>query len=445
MSLTVKHLNADASFLLTFSPLPERGWRESADEVDSKHQFTILLDPWLAGTSAIFHPKFSRSTHKVPSCIASLAALPEPDLVIISQAKSDHCHEQTLKTLPPTGTKTLILAEPASAKLIRSWKYFSPSKIITLPKYSTSNPKCPRQNPTIHRIPLRPLDHLGLPGEVTIAYLAQKPDITQLHSAICITYRAPSSSAPLLNPLAYLPLTPPASPAWSTSTFGRGGSQISLPIPQPFSSNFGSHSQTSLHIPHLLSPTSADFGFHHSLRSQGSSTTLHVPSQNLRESSSLMSLKSPILRHDPHAPPHRAPRFRALSVVFSPHGLTYRTLLPYCQSHLIAESALPLTLLLHCFDRVSNPWYLGGNICAGLPSGQEIATRLKARHWISAHDGDKNVRGLSTRKISVRKWGREEVEEVVSPRREGFAGDVLGERDGPAVGVLGVGEEAVLR
>lgn len=87
-------------------------------------------------------------------------------------------------------------------------------------------------------------------------------------------------------------------------------------------------------------------------------------------------------------------------------------------SHLAAEAALPLTCLLHCFDSVSNPWWLGGNILLGAPAGREIVTRLGARAWVSAHDGDKEVRGIATRLLRTRRWARDEVvglpaEEVV--------------------------------
>lgn len=72
-------------------------------------------------------------------------------------------------------------------------------------------------------------------------------------------------------------------------------------------------------------------------------------------------------------------------------------------------AALPLTLLLHSFDRVENPWYLGGNVAAGLPGGIEIAQNLMARCWISAHDEDKDNKGLSVMSVKTRKYSKEEV------------------------------------
>jgi hypothetical protein len=352
MSLTVKHLNSDASFLLTFKPILHAPLCAKR----SKYAFTILLDPWLYGTSTIWHRKFSISTQKEPSCISSLADIPEPDLVIISQDKTDHCHEATLKTLTPFGGKTKILAGSASAKTIRSWKYFDPRKVITLPKWKD------RQPSTLYRVHLPALDAGGTDGEVTIAFIPQKHDITGLHNAIGITYRPPTSSASsMFSPISQMfPFTPPDSP--------------------------NSSYPSSIH------------------------RTLH----NLRN----------------------------LSVIFAPHGCAYnKSIKPYAQSHLISEACLPLTALLHGFDRSTNAWYLGGNICAGFPGGQEIAQSLLARYWISAHDGVKETRGFASKNLVTEHYEKEEIAEVVSPRSEKFPD----RRTGTEVVVLGVGEDLTIR
>jgi hypothetical protein len=80
---------------------------------------------------------------------------------------------------------------------------------------------------------------------------------------------------------------------------------------------------------------------------------------------------------------------------------------------------LPLTALLHCMDSVTNPWWLGGNISAGVPCGAEIAAKLGARLWISAHDGDKDVRGLVTGMLKTRRWRADEIEDVLESRLSG--------------------------
>ncbi|CAD6441441.1 04896fbf-e66b-4b7f-9198-e9ec3e4f3657-CDS [Sclerotinia trifoliorum] len=345
MSLTVKHLNNDASFLLTFAPISP--FPPSPSRLEDS--FTILFDPWLSGPSKIFHSKFSISHLKTPSCISSLSEIPEPDLVIISQDKTDHCHEETLKQLSSNSSKTLILAEPGAAKTIKRWKYFSSSKVIPLKRWE--DPRL-RQSDNILRIPVPSQSHNGIPGEVTIAFLPQKNDLTGLHNAIGITYRPPTHTISFTNPSETNYATPPSSPHSFAST--------------------------------LSNPTD-----------------------------------------------------RALSVIFSPHGCTYRTIAPYATSHLISEAALPLTSLLHPFDRISNPWYLGGNIISGFPGGVSIAQNLCAKTWISAHDGEKTNAGVATWSIRSRKWEREEVESVVSPRGEKFSekGGI-----GTEVLVLGSGE-----
>jgi hypothetical protein len=275
-----------------------------------------------------------------------LSELPEPDLVIISQSKSDHCHEETLKQLPASGGKTIILAEPGAAKVIRRWKYFDPEKVVTLPKWQERKPS------TVHRITIPALASDGTAGEVTIACLFQKADITGLHSALGITYRSPTAPYSL-----EVPPTPPLTPKSFSTTFSHKSSYLSSNKP--------------------------------------------------------------------------------LSVLYAPHGISYKSLQPYISCHLVSLAALPLTALLHSFDRVQNSWFLGGNICSGFPGGLKIAQNLCARAWISAHDGEKEIRGIANGNVAIRKFEREEVESVVSPMSAKFPG----RRTGTEAIVLGVGEE----
>jgi hypothetical protein len=69
----------------------------------------------------------------------------------------------------------------------------------------------------------------------------------------------------------------------------------------------------------------------------------------------------------------------------------------------------------------------------------QIAHSLGARVWISAHDGNKDVRGIATGKLRTRKWSKDEVEEVVSPRS--LHG--LGGLPSPAAGESDDGTDAV--
>lgn len=385
MALTIKHLNSDASFLLSFEPVysdPIRG------SMVIPKPFTILLDPWITGPSKIFHSKISITTHKNPPCISSLSELPEPDLVIISQHKSDHCNEATLRQLPASGTKTLILAEPASARLIKSWKYFDQDKIRTIERWE--DPRTTGKS-TVLRIPVPPVIPGGQQGEVTVSWIPQKRELVCLHGCIGVTYRPPPShSFAKLAALGPPPMiiTPPMTPR-SRATFP------------------ASISSTDLHQRPATPPISP-----RSLRSVHSASTLLSASTYLRAPGP-----------NPCQP---------ISLLFSPHGIHYPHLEPYVTGHLVAEAALPLTALLHCMDSVSNPWWLGGNICSGTVTGAEIANRLGARVWISAHDGEKEVRGLATGLLRTRRWGREEVEGLVSPVSGAAAAGTAGEATGVA-------------
>ncbi|EHA53942.1 hypothetical protein MCOR27_008696 [Pyricularia oryzae] len=408
MALTIKHLNGDASFLLTFEPLVS-GPRDH--DAASPSPFRILLDPWITGSSTIFHSKISVSTHKQPACISSLQELPEPDLVVISQHKSDHCNEATLRQLPASGTKTLILAEPASARVIKSWKYFDRQKVRTIPKWGESTEQG-RQ--AVVRIPLPPLVAGGEPGEVTVAFIPQRRDISGLHSAIGITYRPPGTTAGAthITHSAAWPSRPPS--IRRAFLHPRSASPAPGPGPQPMTKSSiltppeTPNSYRSNAFPPIVNagdsihryPTQAPFGLPPtptSLRSSRSTSSLQLSHQLSRLSTAAT----------------QAPR--SLSLLYSPHGISTSSLSSYVTSHLVAEAALPLTALLHCFDAVSNPWWLGGNILLGAPAGLETATALRARAWVSAHDGEKELKGIATALLKTKHYRRENIVEAVSP------------------------------
>ena len=332
MSLTCKSLNGDTAFLLTFSP--------PIAPVSSPGlfpgSFTILIDPWLVGAATILSSLFSISEQTTKPCMSSLKELEhEPDLVIISQDKPDHCHEETLRQLPKECEST-ILAIPSAAKRIRSWKHFRPELVQALPKYVRGDSQ------SLFRLVLPPLSPRGTCGEVTVTWMPARRDISGLHHAIGITYRPPcsvlSATPGRYLDLPELPLSPPASPR--------------------------------------------------SFRTVSSSSRTLVPSpSNDRE--------------------------KTMSVIYSPHGVSYDVIRPYAASHLVTEAALPLSTLIHSFDRVENPWYLGGNISAGSPGGIQIAHGLCAQAWISAHDADKNNRGLSVKQTRVGKYAVEEIKRLL--------------------------------
>ncbi|KAF6839905.1 hypothetical protein CPLU01_01502 [Colletotrichum plurivorum] len=401
MALTVKQLNADASFLLTFEPIvPESKLGATP------RPFRILMDPWITGPSTIFHSMLSTTTHKESPCVCSLQHLPEPDLVIISQHKSDHCNEATLRQLPASGTRTMILAEPAAAKVIRSWKYFDKNKVHTIPRWE--DPRATGKQ-TVIRVKVPPFVPGGEPGEVSVAFIPQRRDFKGLHAAIGITYRPPSTRPRFVHLL-----SPPETPV-SPSQNATSSHQVAAA-----SRNEAAPEHTSLPTP---------------------------PETPGTESLQPAISAKPVL-------PSTDARDRAVSVIFSPHGISYHCLRQYARTHLVAEAALPLTALLHCFDTVSNPWWLGGNISAGVPAGQETAAALRARAWVSAHDGVKDVRGLVTKLLKTRKYAREEIAHIVRPpsksdsRGNRFDRERAGSDDGNGkrteLLVLGVGEEVAM-
>ncbi|PHH68876.1 hypothetical protein CDD82_217 [Ophiocordyceps australis] len=341
-------LNGDASFHLTLEPIQARS--------SSFEQYHILIDPWIAGPSSILHPKFSSTSHADAPCISSLRELPEPDLVIISHKKSAHCHEATIRQLAPKDSKTLILAVPAAARLIRSWKHFEKAKIKTLDRWQ--HPRKATRD-TCFRIPVPSQLLGGGDGEVTVSYIShRKRHPRGHHSAIGITYRPPTSESfafwrqtatPPLTPSSTVSALPPRLPA------ARRLSKLNLPPSMSWAVNSGSQ-------PSPASP------LNHTSRHTRSSA---CPSSHARD--------------------------RCVSVVFSPHGIPYSSLEPYATSHLLTEAALPLTALLHCFETAHSPWCLGGKGSSGIHPGQEIATALGARAWISTYDGNKIATGLARR------------------------------------------------
>jgi hypothetical protein len=188
MSLTIQHLNTDCTFLLAFSP----AYTTEENPHRLPGAFTILIDPWLSGHSSILHPSFQYTKHTDAPHITSLADLKQPiDLIIISQDKPDHCHRETLCSLPKY-KHVNILATRAAAKKIKSWNFFAEDSIHIIPPYN------PKIKETLITITLPAYTSTSSPGELTIAHLPTKHDLAKVHDAIAITYRPPSTifSAP---------------------------------------------------------------------------------------------------------------------------------------------------------------------------------------------------------------------------------------------------------
>lgn len=400
MSLTVKHLNGDTTFLLTFSPNDTSPHTPPGPQYQQPPGiFSVLVDPWLSGPTKILHPKFLLSKHTTPPCIPHLSHIPEPNVVLISQEKPDHCHEATLRQLDPTSPITTILAEPAAAKRIRGMKFFNPNMVHALRPFSERKPD------SVIRFCIPPIVPGGTPGEATIAFIPAKLDVAKVHNAIGVTYRPPSSTclpSRSFSPISQrsyrpfhqsryppapqnLPITPPESPTWQSSTLIDSNSLSTASTPS-------SHQTDSNHNLSISSKSSV-------------TSTSRIHSE------------------------------KALSFIYSPHGVNYSLIRAYASTHLVSVAALPLTLLLHSFDRVQNPWYMGGNLATGSPGGIEIAQNLMAKCWISAHDEDKDNTGLSVISTKIRKYTKEEVREML---RQHLGSNVN-------VANLGPGSEMVLK
>jgi hypothetical protein len=191
MSLSVQQLNSDCTFLFAFSPAlttPDHHPDHFAGT------FNILIDPWLAGHASVLHPLFHFTKHTDKPHISSLADLKQKlDLIIISQDKPDHCHRETLCTLPKD-QHVNILTTPAAAKKIKSWKYFAEDLIHVIPAY---NQKRDKESTFIIRIPADASS--GCEGEITITHLPPtRMDLTKVHNGIAITYRPPGTILPNL-------------------------------------------------------------------------------------------------------------------------------------------------------------------------------------------------------------------------------------------------------
>ncbi|RYP14858.1 hypothetical protein DL765_006076 [Monosporascus sp. GIB2] len=457
MALTIKHLNSDASFLLSFEPVVP----DFARTAVSSRPFIILLDPLIPGPSLITRSKSPSSTHKKPACVASLSELPEPDLVVISHHKSDRCNEATLRQLPSSGTRTLILAEPAAARVIRGWRHFGRAKVRTFEHWEDPRLTGIR---TAVCVPVPAIVTGGQRGEVTVSFVSQKKrDPAGSHGAIGITYRPPS--IPNLQVTIPTPVqqqkalvTPPTTPDSSNT----GGSSVLT--------TRASATDTVIYPPSPpISPRS--------LRSVQSASTLLPSSTQPNTATFSNSTTKPSLHA--HSPPRRPTSSyychhyrnqhtaaRPLSVLFSPQGTAYAHLAAYATSHLVSEAALPLAALLHPMDRAAarpRPrwwrWPLLSSGGSGADfrgagaggAGAEIGARLGARVWVGTCDGggsggDREVRGLLAADVlRGRRLGRDDVPHAIGAA-EGAADAGDGETRQPTRRLsAGVGATEVVR
>ncbi|KAK5126337.1 hypothetical protein LTR85_010573 [Meristemomyces frigidus] len=406
MALTVEKLNDDTTFLLAFAPpfTPRKAGRKFPGA------FTILIDPWLAGRSSILHPAFQVSHHTSDCVLKSLADLQEqPDLVIISQDKPDHCHKETLCTLP-SDTSTRILATPAAAKKIWSWKHFDSSIVHVMKPYNAQKPE------TVIKISVPAYTSSSSKGQITIANVPTRRDMTGLHNAIGITYRPPGSMLTAFEG-ELIKLTDMMNPSSTSPMLHKACSAIKLtePASSPPPALPNRPRTTSSPRPVFLDPLG---------RAQ------RLPEHPaLRTTNGRDRADSKLDR-----PETRAHKEKTLSVLYTPHGVSYTTLSSYIDRHLRPTAAgAPLTALFHSINTEENPWFMGGIVANGAPGGTVIARQLRAKHWISAHDELKDNRGMATTWIKSKQYTVGEVEQMLKE------GQIWKDAD-TQVHALGVGE-----
>jgi hypothetical protein len=127
MSLRIQHLNADATFLLTFSNPPRPTTSPKSEP------FTLLIDPWLHSEAITYHSKFSNIIHTVPGTYSTLRELPQaPSAVLVTHNKADHLHEGTLKDFDWDSHNTNFYAVPYAMSVVRSWPWFPKSRLNEL-------------------------------------------------------------------------------------------------------------------------------------------------------------------------------------------------------------------------------------------------------------------------------------------------------------------------
>ncbi|KAL7270552.1 hypothetical protein RUND412_006739 [Rhizina undulata] len=331
MSLKIQHLNADATFQLRFYP---------PSPSPSPKPYIILLDPWLHSDAPVYHRRFSTQEHTVPCHISSLRDLESPpDIVLVSQGKSDHCHEGTLKELDWSKGSTKLVAVPDAAGIVAGWKWFQKERLTVLKKEG-----------------------------VTINLSRDGNEAGQEAAGV--------ETAGAVLDIQYLPAKYP----WE--------------------------------LPSVCSGIGIKFTF------PTSSTTPHGE--------------------------------KTLSILFAPHGSPFSAVSPWL-SGLPLNAASPeaphLSLLLHPFNDVHNPAYLGGTISHGFPGGLKVCQNCDVGTWMSAHDEDKKLGGFVAGKVSKnRRSGAEVVQGLRGAGIKAWEHDdeeeaIKEEGKGIRILVLEVGEE----
>lgn len=164
MSLTLRHLNADTSWLISYN------------------DFKILLDPWFFGPQTDFFRYFSTQEHAIPSSIQDinrdLGA--NIDAIVISHEFTDHCHEQTLRSL---SSSIAVFATTNAFKNISRWRHFQ--YVYEIPWMDDRHP----ENFTLNKLSQQHAEST-MPATISVGYIPEKGfmSLSALHGATCLSF-----------------------------------------------------------------------------------------------------------------------------------------------------------------------------------------------------------------------------------------------------------------
>ncbi|EWC48949.1 hypothetical protein DRE_00254 [Drechslerella stenobrocha 248] len=483
MPISLRHLTADSTWLITLT---------SPQSPPSHKPYIILVDPWIEGPSPVWHPKFALNHHTVPSSVSNLSELSSPpDLLLISQTKTDHCNELTCRQLPKAGIQ--VYAVPGADSIIRGWKHFDPANVHRLRPFTS------RKTGRVSRIPIyrdpRPPTSPKDTNNVTTAK-ANNPSSNDESADTANTFEKDPNVAAIVE-LAFLPALKP----WELPSIHIGLGITYTPIQDPIT-NTNDHSKI---ITAILPPSSSLSPAPHPPQPTPPHPTAQTPiTTHASTSTSTLSTPPPTTSASqpnppsasptpppPPPPPNRFPRrasqlarrrnphsanlklpgrksaTQTESILYTPHGVPVSALSAYFSS-----IPLPLTALLHCFVRVDNPRWLGGVVSTGAPNAFRIIEEMKqvraeqarraeepmspksrcsvehplgVRYLVATHDEEVAMEGFCSHFVKKEKWDMEDMEREI--RRIAAAGKTPGcadeeeedEEEGEEKGATGIG------
>ncbi|KAK6358964.1 hypothetical protein TWF696_000136 [Orbilia brochopaga] len=431
MPISLRHLTADSTWLITLT---------SPQNPPTHKPYIIILDPWIEGPSPVWHPKFALNHHTVASSISNLSELsPQPDLLLISQTKTDHCNELTCRQLPKSGVQ--VYAVPGADSIIRSWKHFDEAnvhrlrpftsrktgRVSRIPIYRDARPPTPPNEagetaiPASNTIPSDdPTDGAytfekdpNVAAIVELAFLpALKPwEIPSIHIGLGISYTPtqdpstsirgrttaiPPPSPPLLSP-APNPQHPHPGPHPGTQTELTAHASMSTStlstVPSRTSASSSSSSSAPPHTPSTSTPNAPPSSKPPPAAAAPPAKTpqspqVSSPNKFPRRPSQLERRRNP-QSANLKLPGRKSPSTTE-SILYTPHGVPASALTTY-----LASIPLPLTALLHCFVRVDNPRWLGGTVSAGAPNAFRIVEETKRLRGEQARRAEEPISPMS--------------------------------------------------